>query len=135
MARIAACVGVEPPGDLAAIAVLIAEALFRPIGTSGVVAAPHALSDGKNDRPHLIWPCSAATDMLSAVVICCHFDAPPLDGGSIIEPDLSCTIIRSGGSPRCSMKFCTPQLSASMLGSIDPPEPPVPEPDPPPAPL
>src|SRR5215471_10710226 len=60
-----------------------------------------------------------------AEVTCDHFDAPPVDGGSFIEPDLSWTMSTSGGC-RCSWNVSTPQLL--------PPEPPVPAPLEPPVP-
>src|SRR5262245_4369422 len=61
-----------------------------------------------------------------AEVTCVHFDEPPVEGGSFIEPDLSCTMSTSGGR-RCSMNVCTPQL-------LVPPDPPVAPPAPPDAP-
>src|SRR5262249_43537060 len=58
---------------------------------------------------------------------------------SLIEPDLSCTIKRSGMAPCTRSKFCTPQLSPPPPPPPEPPEPPLPpappEPPPPPPPL
>src|SRR5215470_4697126 len=96
----------------AAIEVAIAGPLFIPIGTSGVATA-QSLSVGKYSSPNLICDCSCMTVELIAPVTCIHFDAPPLPGGLDMDPDRSSTIIRSGGSPGCSVKFSMPQLSAS----------------------
>src|SRR5262245_56240837 len=98
--RTACCVGVAPPGEVAPRADWTALALLGPTGTLGVVVVPHRMSLGKKTRPHRICACDIATDMLSAAVICCHLEAPPPDGGSFIDVDLSWTMRRSGGC-RC----------------------------------
>src|SRR5579859_7488485 len=122
----AAVVGVEPLGMLAAMAEAIAEALLAAMGTSTLVETPQSLSCGKISRPHLIWPCSAMTVWLMAAVIWLHLLPRPLPGSSAIEPDLSRMISRSGGRPFCSMKSCSPQLGSGLeLGSGPPVVPPL----------
>src|SRR5262245_7818838 len=80
---------------------------------------------------------SIPTVVLIAAVTCTHFGAPPVRGAYIIEDDLSSTMRMSGGRPRCRLKFCTPQFSASGVLSMPPtpPEPPLCTPPPEPLPL
>src|SRR5438552_2485380 len=89
--------------------------------TSTLVDTPQSESLGNISRPHLICPCSDMTVESIAIVIWPHLVPPPEGGGSPIEPERSSTISRSGGSPFCSVKFCTPQLGSEPPGSTAPP--------------
>src|SRR5450432_1599304 len=130
----AAAVGVLPPGFVAAIEAAIAMALFGAMGIAAPALTPQPLSFAKYFRPQRIVVSVCATTMLMAAVVSPHFvsQAAPMPGHfvpsgvSAIEPDLSRTMSRSGGT-FCRPYCWTPQLLPSTDGSSWP-EPPLPVP-------